>query len=403
VIALGLPVVSYAQPQIIPDPVDPPGVLEAPSIQVLLGQALFLETTLSTPTGTSCASCHDAGAAWSDPRSVLDPLLEPTSEGAQQRRFGPRNSLTTLYADRGPTLFFDAATGSWVGGRYWDGHAQDTVSQARVPFTSPVEMNNPSVHSVINKLRRSSVAPLFEQTFGLDIWHDDTRAMNAVADCLAAYQAYVTRSGFRSRFDQYLKGTATLTAQELAGKALFEGKGGCVACHASLIRSDGAAPMLTTYRYYNLGVPKNPRNPFYGMPSSINPDRAGYIDKGLGGFLGAPGEEGKFKVPTLRNVANTAPYMHNGAITTLVEAVQFLNTRDVDRYWGPPEVPANLAYGPMTPGAALGLEGGRVMPPGPGDGGGMPIRLGNLGLTPQEVEQIVAFLGSLSDEPSPAP
>jgi cytochrome c peroxidase len=402
VIALGLPGVSYGQHRIIPDPGDPP---PRPDQTVNLGRMLFFETTLSTPTGTSCGSCHDTWVAWTDVNSVLNPLLQPTSESAQQGRFGPRNSLPTLYSDRGPAFFFDAATGSWIGGRYWDGRATDTASQASVPFTSPLEMNNPSDHAVIVKLRNSPVASLFEQTYGAAIWRDDTKAMKAVTDCLAAYQAYVTGSGFKSRFDRYLSGTGTLTAQELSGKSLFEGKGGCVSCHPSLTRPDGTAPMLTTYRYYNLGVPKNPRNPFYGMPSSINPDGAAYVDKGLGGQLGLESEEGKFKVPSLRNVARTGPYMHNGVFTTLPEAVQFLNTRDVDRSWGPPEVPAYVANGAMTMARPqFQLEGGHVMPPGDGGGGGgMATGLGNLGLTPQEVDAVVAFLGTLSDEPSPAP
>ena len=403
VIASGFPVLGLAQPHIVPDPLDPP-TAAPPAVEVLIGKALFFDTTLSTPSGTSCGSCHDAGAAWSDPRSVADPYRFPTSESASRGRYGSRNSLTTLYADLGPSFFFDPLTGSYVGGRYWDGRAADTASQAGVPFTSPVEMNNPSTHSVINKLRKTTIAPLFELTYGPGIWHDDAAAMRAITTCLAAYQADLTGKAFRSRFDRFLAGDVTsLSADERAGKALFEGKGGCSACHASALRPDARPPLFTTYRFYNLGVPRNPANPFYEMPTSINPEGAGFADKGLGGILGLASEEGKFKVPSLRNVAGTPPYMHNGVFTDLMDAVMFHNTRDVDRRWGVPETPANLAYGPVRAASFLVTEGGPTQPPDDGTPGGLATRLGNLGLTQREVEQIVAFLGTLNDEPRLTP
>ena len=397
-IALGLPVVSFGQPQILPDPIDPPAE-GPPPIQVTIGQMLFFDTRLSSPQGTSCASCHDPGAGWSDPRSVLDPLRQPTSESAAAGRFGPRNSPTTLYSDLGPTLFFDAATGSWIGGRYWDGHASSTLSQALVPFTGRTEMNNPSVHSVVISLRKSAAAPLIEQTFGRDIWKNEAAVMDAVANCLAAYEAAVTKKAFHSRFDRFKKGDAgALTSQEKAGMALFEGKGTCASCHSSLWRPDVGAALFTTHRYYNLGVPRNPNNPFYGMPASINPDGGAYIDKGLGGTLGLASEDGKFKVPTLRNVAVTSPYMHNGVFATLDEVVRFHSTRDVSGMWDPPEIPGNVARGPAL--VRPGAEGGPTLPPDDDPGGGLPPRLGNLGLTPLEIQQIVAFLDSLTDEPA---
>ena len=81
--------------------------------------------------------------------------------------------------------------------------------------------------------------------------------------------------------------------------------------------------------YDNLGVPKNPDNPFYTLSPEHNPDGANWVDLGLGGVLGDAAENGKFKVPTLRNIANTAPYMHNGVLGSLEQVVHFYNTRDV--------------------------------------------------------------------------
>jgi cytochrome c peroxidase len=152
----------------------------------------------------------------------------------------------------------------------------------------------------------------------------------------------------------------------------------CSACHPS--------PLFTDFSYDNLGVPKNPLNPFYSQPKKINPDGADWIDPGLGGFLKSAGEEedvylpemGKHKVPTLRNVdkrpypAFVKAYGHNGFFKSLEEIVHFYNTRDVEE-WPAPEVPINVNTD----------------------------ELGNLGLTAEEEAAIVAFLKTLSDGYTP--
>ena len=111
----------------------------------------------------------------------------------------------------------------------------------------------------------------------------------------------------------------------------------------------------------------------YYLPTEFNPDDVEFVDSGLGGFLNKPEENGKFKVPTLRNLSLTSPYMHNGIFKTIRQVVVFYNTRDIGP-WPEPEYPKNVNTD----------------------------ELGSLGLTEQEIDDIVAFLMTLSDGYSPA-
>jgi cytochrome c peroxidase len=153
-----------------------------------------------------------------------------------------------------------------------------------------------------------------------------------------------------------------------------EDKANCAACHPSQPGENGEPPLFTDFTYDNLGTPKNPDNPFYDLPAKFNPAGADYVDYGLGKALDDPAEDGKFKVPTLRNVGLTAPYMHNGVFQTLEEVVDFYNTRDTGE-WDPPEVAENVNVD----------------------------ELGDLGLTEEEVEDLVAFLHTLDDGWAPPP
>jgi cytochrome c peroxidase len=177
-----------------------------------------------------------------------------------------------------------------------------------------------------------------------------------------------------------LDGLVALTDSEAQGLALFTGKAKCSNCH-SLENPDpvafpGLKPLFTNFGHQNTGVPANPENLYYKMPQKFNPDGKNFVDLGLGAVVGDPKENGKFKIPSLRNCAVTPPYMHNGYFKTLREVIVFNNTRDVPGSGYPaPEVPENVH---------------RHMPP-------MPGTFGQLGLTKQEINNIVAFLKTLTD------
>ena len=151
----------------------------------------------------------------------------------------------------------------------------------------------------------------------------------SLASAIAAFEASSEMNPFSSKFDYFQKGLVELSAAEARGLELFTGKAKCIECHTvpeSLPDASAPPAQFTNFRYFNIGVPKNMDNPFYTQDPQFNPDGAAFVDTGLGGVLNEPLENGKFKVPTLRNVELTAPYMHNGAFSTLEEVVDFYNT-----------------------------------------------------------------------------
>jgi cytochrome c peroxidase len=334
-----------------------------------LGELLFFDARLSEPNGQSCASCHAPAAAFADPNQSL-----PVSVGVlPANRFGNRNAPSAAYAMFSPEFYYDSEEGLYMGGQFWDGRAANLVEQAKGPFLNPLEMNNPSKRTVILDILTGPYATAFVAEFGHDAAyiraHID-EAYDFVAGAIAAFEMTEPFRQFNSKYDYYLAGNEILDEQELRGLALFEdeAKGNCAACHPSRPAADGTPPMFTDFTYDNLGVPKNPENPFYSLPKKFNPDGDAWVDHGLGGVLGLDEENGKHKVMTLRNIAVTAPYLHNGVFATLREVVEFYNARDLGGF-DPPEVAENVNTD----------------------------ELGNLGLTDPEIDDIVAFLLTLSD------
>ncbi|HID82835.1 MAG TPA: cytochrome-c peroxidase [Chromatiales bacterium] len=336
-----------------------------------LGKRLFSDTNLSTPPGQSCASCHEAVTGFADPDSNL-----PVSQGVHLDRFGNRNAPTVAYAVQAPEFHFDQNRQKYIGGQFVDGRAANLAEQAKQPFLNPLEMANPDKFTVVQKIRDSDYADLFEQVYGVDSLNDTETAFDQVADAIATFEKMEQFSPFTSKFDFVMKGEEQFTEQERRGFQLFDGKGQCFVCHQF--------PLSTDHSYSNLGVPKNPDNPFYTVAAEFNPDGSDFVDWGLGAnpnlVTAASLENGKFKVPTLRNVAITAPYMHNGVFKTLEEVVNFYNTRDVLPRCG-----------------ATGTSGVDCWPaPEVAENVDTEL-LGNLGLTNEEVADLVAFLKTLTD------
>ena len=330
-----------------------------------LGKKLFFDKNLSTPTGQACADCHSPETGFANPNADY-----PVSQGVHKDRFGNRNDLPAAYASFSPKFHYDADEGLYVGGQFWDGRAADLVEQAKGPFLNPLEMANPDAKAVVEKVRKSEYADLFRKVFGNATLDDPNKAFDMVAEAIAAYEKSSELNQFNSKYDLYLAGKVALTEQERRGLELFEDeeKGNCAACHPSRPGADGTPPLFTDFTYDNLGVPRNPENPFYYLPKNHNPNGVYFVDLGLGDVLNKPSENGKFKVPSLRNVAKTAPYLHNGIFKNLRQVVVFYNTRDVGP-WPPPEVRMNVNHD----------------------------ELGDLGLTEQEIDDIVAFMHTLTD------
>lgn len=330
-----------------------------------LGEFLAFDENLSTPAGQSCASCHHPSAGFADPDSYL-----PVSMGIMKHRFGNRNAPTWAYMSFSPDFYWDETEEMYIGGQFWDGRAANLVEQAKGPFLNILEMNNPNKRHVVTRVEHSDYADLFMEVFGEEAFDNVNMAYDYIAEAIAAYEASSDVNKFSSKYDYYLAGMVALSDQEMTGLQLFNDPlaGNCAACHPSTAGPYGDQPLFTDFSYDNLGVPKNWDNPFLYMPRGFNRDGANYIDYGLGGRLNDPAEFGKFKVPTLRNIAVTPPYMHNGLFATLTEVVDFYNTRDVGD-WDAPEVAENVNTD----------------------------ELGNLGLTSEEVDAIVAFMMTLTD------
>ncbi len=327
-----------------------------------LGQQIYFDENLSDPVGQSCASCHLPSAGFADPDANF-----PVSEGAVDGRFGARNTPTASYAAFIPAFGFvlDRAGGHYRGGQFWDGRASTLELQAQGPFLSQLEMNMADNSAVIDAIRKADYATDFGSVFGDAALDDVDRAYEQVAAAIAAFERSGEFAPFDSRFDAVVAGADVFTPAEQNGRALFNGRANCNRCHSS---GRGPDQVFSDFGYHNIGVPANPDNPFLTLPLALNPDGNSFVDKGLGAVLDETDQNGKFKTPTLRNAALTAPYMHNGVFDTLEEVVEFYNRRDVDGVV--PEVEQNV------------------------DNTG---NIGNLNLTPGEIRDLVAFLQTLSD------
>lgn len=266
-----LPGISSAAP-LAPLPVNPDipsGNLETPK-KISLGKRLFFDPLLSANGRISCASCHVPPKGFADPR--------PVSIGVGGKR-GTRNAPSALNA-------------AYFSRQFWDGRAGSLEEQGIGPLTNPVEMANPSNHAVVDRLKKKPVyRRLFQSTFGGGV------SIDRIVQAIAAYERTLVTP--LSAYDQFLMGNqSALTPQEKRGFTLFKGKGRCVLCHNGVLLSDQG--------YHNLGV-------------------EGSKDVGRYAVTHDPLDKGRFRTPGLRNVALTAPYMHDGSVKTLMEVVEFYN------------------------------------------------------------------------------
>jgi cytochrome c peroxidase len=287
-----------------------------------LGEKLFHDPSLSASGRVACASCHVAERALAGDDAGPTPLGGP---GVDQP--GPRNTPSIRYLGRNPAFGFDS-DGTAIGGFDRDGRAASLADQARGPMLSPIEMANASPADIAAKLQRTSYAAEFRAIFGDRIFDDPDAALDRAVQAIARYeQEDPDFAPFTSKYDAFLAGRVSLTPQELRGLALFNDptKGNCAACHPSARGADGSPPVFTDFSYDNLGVPRNA-----AIPANTDPT---YFDLGLCGPSRTDLAKrrdlcGAFKVPTLRNVALTAPYFHNGHFATLRDVVSFYVRRD---------------------------------------------------------------------------
>lgn len=366
-----------------------------------LGKYIFEDKTLSRPAGVACASCHDPAHAYQGNNGSS---IAAVARGAPDGAFGKRNTPTIMYDSFAPPFGFiddrDAKTDTVekipVGGQFYDGRAVDLTAQVEGPLLDPNEMNAGSKRAVVLAIRDGAYAPLVRDVLGEKIFDEPDAAWIKLAAAVAAFESSSRFHPFASKFDDVLRGKATFTPIEEQGFALFKNpqKGNCLACHAGVEKSrDPRDWMFTDYTYDALGAPKNPHIPATAGPEKA-PDlglcqRPGIKSVAPTGF-DTEGLCGAFKVPTLRNVAVTGPWLHNGVFTKLREVVAFYATRDTrPGRWYPKE---KQKFDDLPPAYHKNVNVDEV--PYDRKPGEKPR------LDDSEIDAIVAFLETLTDRPT---
>ena len=317
-----------------------------------VGRRIFVDTGLSEPVGQGCITCHNPKAAFADPRAI--------SAGAVAGRVGKRNAPTLMYASLIPSLaleefYDDEGVQSYLmeGGLFHDGRARDQFEQVQQPFFAENEMNLPDAAALATRLRRSEYATELKALVGESGWDDDRQVNYHAYRALVEFLKEPMFRPFDARIDDFLAGDQqALNEAERRGLEVFKVAGKCADCHL-LGTLSWPQPLLSDYGYDNVGAPSR-----------------GEKDPGLGGHTGKPEEIGQFRAPTLRNITLTAPYMHNGSIATLREVIEFYNKRDLEpQRWGPTDYPDTVNHEDM----------------------------GNLGLSDQQVDDLVALMDAFTD------
>ncbi len=294
----------------LPSSVPMPGTNLGYAAKVELGKQLYFDGRLSKNNAISCAFCHNPGTGFADARQ--------TSIGVGGG-IGGRQSPTVFNTAFNPFQF-------------WDGRARSLEEQAIGPIHNPIEMAETHEHVVVKLGKIKGYQQQFRVVFGTDV------NLQGIAEALAAYERTVLSTN--SAFDKYVGGDhRAMSDAAVRGMALFKGKARCILCHNG--------PNFTDNQFHNLGVPQ-----------------VGPLKEDLGRFLVTKAEKdkGAFKTPTLRSIAETAPYMHDGVYKTLEEVVEFLD------------------------------QGGEANP-------NLSPMIRPLGLTAEEKADLIAFLQALTGEP----
>lgn len=328
--------------------------------KVELGEELFFDVNLSFNRTMSCATCHSPDLGFIDPRESAAGMA--VSLGDDGHSLGDRNTPTAGYARFSP-IFHQDEEGNYIGGQFLDGREPDLTGQAGGPPLNPIEMGMPDKASVVARLLENSDYVLaFRDLFGEGIFEDVDAAYLAMASSIAAFEETDFFAPFDSKYDRYLRGEVELSNTEELGKILFFSQQftNCNVCHQvgrSLVDPEET---FSNYEYHNIGVPENI------FARSHNGVDADFVDVGLlnNPAVSDPSHAGQFKVPTLRNIAVTGPYMHNGVFEDLRTVVLFYNkynssseaaqiNPETSENWRDPEVAENISIEDLEIGPAL--------------------------------------------------
>lgn len=238
--------------------------------KVKLGKQLFFDKRLSLDNTVSCATCHDPAAGWSNAKATA------TGIGGQ-------------VGDRGSPTIINAAYQYFL---FWDGRAPSLEAQSTGPIFNPIEMGMPSEEALLTKLNAiSGYREQFQRVFGSDA------TIKGVANSIVAFERTILSGN--APFDRARLGEKdALTEAGARGMKVFFNAAHCSACHSG--------PNFTDGSFHNIGIGSNAETP----------------DQGREKVTGRLGDRSSFKTPTLREIARTAPYMHDGSMKTLEQVVE---------------------------------------------------------------------------------
>ena len=364
-----------------------------------LGEKIFNDTNLSEPRGTACASCHAQATGFAN----LNGSRFGVPQVSRPHVFGTRAVIHNSYSSFTPAFGFRVRDGDVdpIGGLFWDGRVDTLAQQAQGPFLAALEMNNKDAASVVAKIAASGYASQMRTVFGADVFKDSAKAFQRVNEAIAAYETTAKFQSFSSRYDQFVAGKAQLTPTETSGMNLFMDakKGNCASCHTMNPKASGPTDNLfTDFGHYATGIPRN-----MSIPANANPS---YFDLGLCGPqrtrpalsanvpAGVSVEKfcGTFKLPSLRNVAQRQVFMHNGFFKNLRDVVSFYSSRNSDpkRWYGSAGVANDLPAAYLANIVSDRAPLDRAASAGPA-------------LTEREIDDVLAFLKTLSDQLPPSP
>ena len=382
---------------------------DRPTVEQLtaLGRAMFDDPGLSADRKLSCASCHDPATAFGPNAQTPSPFADGDPAHAGTRaipalryaQFAIR--FTEHTTDDEETHGVD---GGPTGGFTWDGRADTAREQALIPLFDEREMANADDAALARRLAAAPYAAQFRRAFsasGRDVLADPKQAVAWMALAFEVFEQAPEFAPFDSRYDRWLAGRATLTPAELRGLALFRDpeKGNCDTCHPSKRSSSGRAPLFTDAGFIAVAAPRRAELPPLAASAAFHPvasrARGAEADLGLcragrAGLTDDPSFCGRFRTPTLRNVALRASFFHNGAVRSLRDAVAFYATRDTDpgRWYSRNPDGSVHAYDDLPADMAAYVDHEVPFEPLPG---------GRPRLDDRDVDDIVAFLRTLTD------
>jgi cytochrome c peroxidase len=409
---------------------------------MLLGKLIFYDKELSVRRNETCAFCHMPETGFTGPVSALNQTTV-AYPGSVRTRFSQRNPQAHTYASFAPVLHYNAEQGDFVGGQFWDMRATGLrldsalAEQAQGPPLNPLEIGLIDPACMVYRMSQRPYRPMAEKLWGAQAfavtWPANTNEVcnrpgpppnaeplpvhlgavdrgiaqttfDRIGEAIAAFEGSPEVNPFSSKYDYVQAGKAEFSPEEKAGYELFRSKEThCNECHRD--GGPGEEPLFTDFTASNLGLPANPAIPFYkeNIPDQLgytaNPDGLKYVDPGVGGFLAGPLNPnrdwatmaksflGKYKTAGLRNVDMrpradfVKAYMHNGYLKSLKEVVHFYNTRDsLPRCKpGDPGEKVTCWRAPETPETINRKQ------------------LGDLKLSDQQEDLLVAFLKTLTD------